>query len=81
MINANSYIRTSYGSITCIRLYGYNLSSLNRVAPLLRLIRKFICLQIYIKIAIYKPMGIKKWEINSQIAIAFSFDGKSVKTQ
>ena len=23
-------------------------------------------------------MGIKKWEINSQIAIAFSFDGKSV---
>lgn len=28
------YIRTSYGSIICIRLYGYNLSSLNGVAPL-----------------------------------------------
>lgn len=30
--------------------------------------------QIYIKIAIYKPVGIKKREINSRIA--FPFDGK-----
>lgn len=43
------YIRTSYGSIICIRLYGYNLSSLNGVAPPLRSIRMFICLQRYKK--------------------------------